>query len=172
MEWLEKYIYGAKNIIIVSVICSLLISLLLLGYGVYEIKYIIMAIINHDAQQIQLATLKVIDMFLFAIVLIIFSLGSYNLFISRLDSIESDSNNESKFQIPDWINVQNFSELKAIFMKVIVLILAILFLESIIQNKSNLFDAEFWKVLIIPIGMVLVAISLFLLEKSDSHIEK
>ena len=68
-------------------------------------------------------------------------------------------------QLPNWLSFTNFGELKALFIKVIVLILSITFLEQIIINIDAFSNNELYNILIIPIGILLITYSLNLMER-------
>ncbi|MBN1782799.1 YqhA family protein [bacterium] len=78
--------------------------------------------IHFDAiyDSIIVSTIKIVDDFLLGIVLLIFGLGTYDLFISRLDPAEQQTDVR-----PDWLIFSSIDELKSVLGKVILMILII-----------------------------------------------
>jgi uncharacterized membrane protein YqhA len=104
--------------------------------------------------------MKSLDIFLIALALFIFAYGIFTLFISNKNDIEDNS-------VLKWICIPNIGHLKNYLAEVIIIILFVIFLETIIENIDNLK----WEFLIIPISVLLLALGLkFLkLEKKDGH---
>ena len=92
-----------------------------------------------------------IDSFLFAIVLLIFSLAIYGLFIEKIDE-----------QI-EWLQIRTVGHLKQVMAEVIIIILFVHFLEKVILNVGD-FN---WTMLILPISILLLSASLKLLKLKD-----
>lgn len=74
--------------------------------------------------------IRVVDDFLVGIVLLIFGLGSYDLFISRIDP----ALNQSDIR-PDWLIFSSLEELKGVLGKVVLMILTITFLQVCINME-------------------------------------
>ena len=163
-DHIESHIYKFRHLVLIAVIGALLLSIFLFGAGLYEVGVSVYVLtFEHDVKQFIIYALKSADLFLFGMVMIIFSLGSYNLFVSRLDNIGQDSNTDTS-SFPTWLQFSDFDELKILFIKVIILILSITFLEFLIQNSETLLSAELYNLLIIPVGIVLIAFSLKLIH--------
>ncbi|MFA4826273.1 MAG: YqhA family protein [Methanoregula sp.] len=100
------------------------------------------------------ALVQAVDAFLFALVLLIFSYGIYNLFInSQKESTRQD--------LPGWLRISSISELKTTLLQVIIVILAVNVLEHVILVGS---DALKWETLIIPISIVCLAGALLMMH--------
>lgn len=65
--------------------------------------------------------LKALDLYLVGTILIITSVGLYELFIGKV-------------QLPEWLVIQSLSDLKAKIVEVIVLVIGIKFLEKLVQG--------------------------------------
>lgn len=72
--------------------------------------------------------ITVVDDFLVGIVLLIFGLGSYDLFISRIDPALEQTDIR-----PDWLIFSSLEELKSVLGKVVLMILTITFLQVTID---------------------------------------
>ena len=160
---LERHLFKMKHMVFIGVLGALILAFGLFIVGFYEV---FVALISF--KEIKLFTIYVLksaDLFLFGMVMIIFSLGAYNLFISKLDNVDTDSGRRAI--LPEWLQFQEFDELKAIVIKVIVLILAITFLEQIIENSQRFHEVELYNLLIIPIGIMLISYSLKIIESKE-----
>jgi len=164
---IEPTMWHIKFVAFIAVVTSLFVSVGLMIYGIYEASHLFKAFFtNTTSKEIELLTLNVVDIFLFAMVMMIFSFGSYNLFISKIDNVSRDIRT---IEIrPKWVQVENFGELKSIFIKVVEMILIITFLELVVTNEDK-FKEDIYSLLIIPIGIVLIALSLKLLHYNEKH---
>lgn len=163
-DHIERHMFRTKYIISIAILASLTVSIALIGYGFYEVWHLMIAIFNQNVKEIQLLALNIVDMFLFGMVMMIFAFGSYNLFISKIDNV--DRNSETHEIRPRWVRVESFGELKTIIIRVIVMILSITFLELVISNLE-LFKENVYVFLVIPIGILLIALSSYLMHKTD-----
>jgi uncharacterized membrane protein YqhA len=90
------------------------------GHGLLTYNELIMSVI------------KIVDDFLVGIVLLIFGLGSYDLFISRIDPALSQTDIR-----PDWLIFGSLEELKGVLGKVVLMILTITFLQVCINMEFS-----------------------------------
>jgi len=164
---IEPTIWHIKFFAFIAVATSLAVSIGLMLYGAFEAFILLKAFLKGaPSKEIELLTLSVVDMFLFAMVMMIFSFGSYNLFISKIDNVGRDVRT---LEIrPKWVQVENFGELKSIFIKVVIMILIITFLEMVVTNEEK-FKEDIYSMLIVPIGIVLISYSLKLLHSNEKH---
>lgn len=101
-----------------------------------------------------------VDVFLFAMVLIIFGVGIYELFISKIDPVEKKANNR-----PSWMQVSNVDDLKASLGKVILMVLIVTFFKHSIEVEyGNVND-----LLKLGVGIILIAGALYITNKSHHH---
>lgn len=101
-----------------------------------------------------------VDVFLFAMVLIIFGVGIYELFISKIDPVEKKADNR-----PTWMQVSTVDDLKASLGKVILMVLIVTFFKySIEVEYGNVND-----LLKLGVGIILIAGALFITNKSHHH---
>ena len=68
--------------------------------------------------------IKIVDIFLIATAVLIFSVSLYELFIDKLD-------------LPEWMLAHNLYELKAKLSSMIVLVMGVKFLEKILEVKDT-----------------------------------
>ena len=100
--------------------------------------------------QTMIAIVESVDAFLIGIVLMIFALGVYYLFISKVQSSSA----------PSWLHVSSVEHLKKSLMEVILVVLSVMFL------REMLYLGEAWtfESLSIPAGVALLAAALKLLD--------
>lgn len=110
-----------------------------------------------------LGLVTVVDDFLIGIVLLIFGLGSYDLFISRIDAA-LDQNDIR----PDWLVFGSLEELKSVLGKVVLMILTINFLQITINTR---FDSPLHLVYL-GAGIALVSLGLKLTHGPDIEMTK
>ena len=102
-------------------------SLAALYVGVEKlVKVIQVAVLHHETNSPTLYVLfESLDSFLVALALIVISVSLYELFVDDLS-------------VPDWMTVKNLSELKAEFGVVLIPIMAVKFLQKLLQSDSAL----------------------------------
>lgn len=94
-----------------------------------------------------------IDIFLFAMVLYVFGIGTYELFINKLDSV-----NKYIYANPKWLSVSSIDDLKHHLGKVILMILVVYFFKFAIQIKYN----EPMDLLFLALGILFMSGALFI----------
>ena len=113
---------------------------------------------HHLANVVAIGLLSVMDLFLIAIVFFVLALGIILLF--------ADPSKVLPVNLPEWLRVKNFMQLKVILWEAILTTLVIAFLTSLAGKKINgeVIDIQ---ILIIPAGILLVALSLFFLKRGE-----
>lgn len=101
----------------------------------------------------------VIDAYLLAIVLFIFSLGIYELFISQIDEIEKGGESDDR---PSWLAIHDLDDLKEKLAKVIIMILMVTFYEKVVQIEW----VTPWEMILLAISILLISLTFFFLGKS------
>lgn len=140
MKWLiEKSRYLALIGVLVLFVCSLTAYVL----GIYKTFKTIVAIsLTEIKDDVALSALfDCLDTILIATALLVISVSLYELFIGELE-------------VPDWMLVRNLSELKAKFTFVIIPVMAVKFLQRLLQGAEPL------AILYYGIGIALVILSL------------
>lgn len=106
-----------------------------------------------------------VDVFLFALVLIIFGVGVYELFVSKIDPVERQVDNR-----PSWLQINSVDDLKSSLGKVILMVLIVSFFKRVLQFQVTDGSISY---LWLAAGIFLIAASLYLTHKSHgSHEEK
>jgi uncharacterized membrane protein YqhA len=103
-----------------------------------------------------LMILESLDVFLIALVFLIFAIGIAKLF-------HPGSDEELSGVVPSWLNIHNFGELKLVLWEAIMTTLVVLFAAEIVKHGG-----EFsWTMMVIPASILLLSVSMFVLKKSE-----
>ena len=124
MKWL---IEKSRYLALVAVIGLQIGAVAALYVGAEKIvKVIQVAVLHEPTNSPTLYVLfESLDSFLVAIALIVISVGMYELFIGGL-------------AVPDWMTVKNLNELKAKFGIVLIPVMAVKFVQKLLQSESAL----------------------------------
>ena len=139
----------SKYIAILAVIALLLASLATFIAGGFT-AYKAISLILFDAEEVNSYVyylIKLVDVFLIAIVLYLLAISIYKMFIGDVD-------------LPDWMIAHNLHELKAKLSSVIILVGAVIFLEDLIKNTSTALDLLWTALAVAAVGGVLIAFSI------------
>ncbi|RDH82454.1 MAG: hypothetical protein DIZ80_09180 [endosymbiont of Galathealinum brachiosum] len=165
----EKFLWKSRLVVLAAVIISLVSSLAMFYMATIDSAYMISHLVEYptlaDAERIALRSttithvVELIDGYLLAIVLLIFALGLYELFISKIDDAE---NAENASQV---LVINSLDDLKARLSKVIVMILIVKFFEHALgmHFKSPV------DLLAFAAGIALIGLALYLTHASDSR---
>lgn len=117
----------SKILVLVIVIASLVATVAALIWSLYEtVNVVISLFTNYKGASATIgAFVQVMDIFLLVAVLYIFTLAMYELFVGEL-------------QLPQWLVIHSFDELKTILSNLIVLIGAVSFLKYFLERNDPL----------------------------------
>ncbi|WP_038247190.1 YqhA family protein [Ghiorsea bivora] len=164
----ECFLWGTRWAILLAVICSVCAALVMFYVSAVDTFYAAEDLINYhalesaDARAILRAdavgmVVKVIDIFLLAIVLLIFGLGLYELYISKIDHAY-ERNDESAVHM---LSIKNLDDLKSRLGKVIMMILVVKFFEMAIGIEMHGVQG----LLTFAAGVLCIAMTLFVTER-------
>lgn len=125
---MNKVFSSTRYIILIAVFSSLIaaISMLVLA-GIEVVQLVISAFsINLDPESIKTLAVKfigVIDVLLLGTVFYITAIGLYELFI------------DDQVQLPTWLHINELDDLKNKLIAVVVVILVVVFLESVVSSE-------------------------------------
>lgn len=124
---MKPLLENAKYLILVIVLSSLVGTVVALIWGIYETVNVVVNLLTHykDASSAVASFVQLMDIFLVAAVLYIFTVTLYELFIGELN-------------MPEWLNVHSFDELKTILSNMVILILSVSFLKYFLERKDPL----------------------------------
>lgn len=161
----EDILYYSRYFAFIAVVGAILSSFILFiqGFGLI-IKGLIGFFRNpyekYEALFEQLVSS--VDVFLFALVLIIFGVGVYELFIANVDPEDKPADTR-----PTWLKISSVDDLKSSLGKVILMVLIVSFFKHVLE-----IDAEMWSptaLLYLAVGILLIAAALYLTHKSGSE---
>ncbi len=158
----EAFLWRTRWLVIFAVIFSLLASLGLFIVASCEIFDPISNLFSHgfhiseeEHEHLVGAIVGAIDLYLIATVLIIFSLGLYELFISKIDEAESDENS-SKI-----LAIHSLDDLKEKLAKVVLMVLIVTFFKYAIHIK---YETPL-QTLYLAVGVLMLALALYFSHK-------
>ena len=149
---MAKILENSKYVVIVAVLSLMVAAIVTFLWGAWKTVLFVVLLTGSSAEsQAVLALLDLMDTFLIGTVLFIFSLGLYELFIGRL-------------QTPEWLVIDDLGKLKAKLSDVIVVFMAIKFLDKLLQAKN--YQEVFWYAASVAVvAAVLIAFNRFRTEK-------
>lgn len=158
-SWLDDHFepvfFELRYLLMVPVIVSFIGSIVMFVVGSYNTYNAVTAIAlqgQFGQKAVILPIIKALDAFLIGIILVIFSFGIYDFFVSVLEPADHAGIR------PDWFKFESTGELKNKLIEVVLVILAIKFFEQIIGNTDQLDEPVLY--LVIPVGAAIIAISL------------
>lgn len=165
----ENLLYCSRYLSILAVIGSVISSVALFirgGIVIYDsiaefIKELGEGKVNPNYEHMFESLVSSVDIFLFALVLIIFGVGVYELFINKIDPVERQSDTR-----PSWLRISSVDDLKSSLGKVILMVLIVSFFKHILELTK-----EQWgplTLLYLAIGILLISAALYLTHKSHS----
>ena len=134
----ETLLFNSRLIVLFAVLGSLLASILMFLKGALQIVDAAMSFAEHPmpahgdghGDTMSITLISSVDSFLFATVLLIFAMGIYELFISRIDPASRTP--ESR---PNWLAIYSLDDLKSAIGKVILMILIVRLFETAVEMR-------------------------------------
>jgi len=164
----ESFLWKSRLVVLAAVIISLVSSLAMFYMASVDSAYMIIHLLDYpsldDESRLALRSttithvVELIDGYLLAIVLLIFALGLYELFISKIDEAEN-ADNASQVLV-----IHSLDDLKARLSKVIVMILIVKYFEHALEMHF----ASPLDLLAFAAGIALIGLALYLTHAADS----
>ena len=163
----EALLFSLRFVTFLAVIGSMLASIALFirsSMQIYEgLKMFVLNFSSgesHELEHLVAQFVASIDGYLFAMILIIFSMGIYELFINKIDPVEKALDSR-----PSWLQINSIDDLKASLGKVILMILIVSFFEHSLQiHYDGIKDLLF-----LGIGILLISTALYLTHIGGKH---
>lgn len=163
----EKFLWNSRFVVLIAVIASLITALSMFYLATVDVWYLVSHLGDYLSLQGQSRydfraetvahVVEVIDGYLLATVLFIFSLGLYELFISKIDEAENSAHSKV-------LAVKSLDDLKAKLARVVLMILIVKFFE----HAVNMAFHGPLDLLALAGGIALIALALYL-SKGDDH---
>ena len=167
----ETMLFNSRIIVILGVIGSLVASVLMFVKGSLQIYMATVAFIHHPMpshdvhgeEELSITLISSVDSFLFATVLLIFAMGIYELFISKIDP--ASRTEESR---PNWLAIHSLDDLKSALGKVILMILIVRLFETAVKMTYTVPLDLLW----LGLAVVFVSLALFLVHAGHANEKK
>lgn len=159
-----KTLFNLLNIVIIVIVVFVFgAGIFITGLGIYDFTHAFHFFETFGEKgSIQFATLsllKAVDLFLLAIVLFVFSFGLMVLFNNKTDRALPPN-------LPAWLKVKNFTELKVILWEAVLTTLVISYLAYLAELRAEEKMITIQDITV-PGAILLIAISLFFLKKGE-----
>lgn len=155
MEKLFRFRFFFK---LISLFCFIN-SLFFIGVGIYKSAegfiYLYKSITGSEWLSPGVHMAESLDSFMLSILFVIVAYGIYKIFV--LDD-------RTDVAFPGWLNVRTFTDLKQLLWQT-VLVTLIVFSVGLVVESNKLT----WDLLISPIIILMLALSYFLMNKTDKH---
>jgi len=158
---MRRLFYTLRNIIMVIALLVFAAGICITFLGIYDFVHVFSFLFEYRGdmliKMIAVGLLQAVDLFFVAIVMFVFALGLLVLF---------DDKDEIPLKLPEWLKVKNFMQLKVVLWEAILTTLVVSYLAGLVQAKMN---GEIINTtsLILPGGILLIALSLFFLKKGE-----
>jgi uncharacterized protein (TIGR00645 family) len=146
----ESSLWNARFAVFPAVVCGIIAAITMFVAGSFEVYHgvsdaFIHGFDDHGNKGLVMHVIGAIDLYLIGMVLLIFSFGLYELFISHIDV--GRNNDEVKI-----LEISSLDDLKTRVVKVIIMVLIVTFFKKII-SMGDVFTT--------PLDMMYFAISIF-----------
>lgn len=165
----EHSLWNSRFVILLAVVFGLVGAVLLFvvaSFDVYETaKYVISTYLGHEHpenfhEDIVGGIIGAVDLYLIGVVMLLFSFGLYELFISDIDPAKSDNEEENQL-----LAINSIDQLKDKISKVIVMVLVVGFFQKVGHTTYN----GALDMLYLALSIAAVSIGLFFLGKVGHH---
>lgn len=168
----ERLLYSTRYLSLVAVIGAIISSVILFIQGILIIweglRHYFLNQHHEGGSQLTYELFEQIvssvDVFLFALVLIIFGVGVYELFVTQVDPVEQSHDSR-----PSWLRISSVDDLKSSLGKVILMVLIVSFFKHVLEFTH--WDEPI-SMLYMSIGIILISAALYLAHKSSEEPEK
>lgn len=124
---LRPVLNASRYLVVAAVLGSLVAAFALFAYGVVETVAVVgetvakAEVSSKGAKALALAFIEIVDLFLLGTVFLMIALGLYELFI------------EENLNLPPWLSISSFDDLKNKLVGVVIVVLAVLFLGAVVS---------------------------------------
>ena len=165
----ESGLWSSRFMVIMAVIFGLIGAVALFivaSFDVYNTaSYVLSTYINHAHphnfhENVVGGIIGAVDLYLIGVVMLLFSFGLYELFISDIDVAKEDEERENKI-----LSIHSLDQLKDKISKVIVMVLVVSFFQKVGHTEYN----GALEMLYFALSITAVAVGLFFLNKVGKH---
>jgi uncharacterized membrane protein YqhA len=172
-RWFESFLWESRLVVLSAVLCSLLAAFAIFFMASVDALYMLSHLAHYASPELTAEArvdlrgetithvVEIVDGYLLATVLLIFSLGLYELFISKIDRAEQ-SEGSSRVLL-----IHSLDDLKSRLAKVVLMILVVRYFEHALgMSFTTAMD-----LLLFAAGIALLGLALYLshLGEKSSH---
>ena len=170
-QFIEGFLWDSRFVVVFAVITSLVSALAMFYITTVDAVYMVSHLAEYASPALDTAArtelrsstiahvVEIVDGYLMGTVLLIFALGLYELFISKIDAAEKSETSSNVLMI------HSLDDLKSRLAKVILMILIVKFFEHAIGMS---FDGPL-ALLMFAGGIALIGLALYLSHAGESH---
>ncbi len=164
----EGALWSSRLCIIFPVIASIVSAFLMVAIGTYDVYHTAAGLFHaignpeeyhHVHKEAITAIISAVDAYLIATVLLIFGIGLYELFISKVDQMENDTNS-SRILV-----IHSLDELKEKLAKVIIMVLVVTFFRHAVDVEYETMT----DLLALSGGIFLISLSIYFMHKEHKE---
>jgi len=160
-KYFESILWSSRYVVVLASTFSVIAAITLFLIGSYTISYGILDYIEFfEKNQLLKNIIKAVDLYLIAVVLLIFGFGIYELFVSKIDIARKNTD-------VTILEVENIDELKDKIIKVIIMVLIVSFFEKILIIMDSFTTPQ--DMLYFAISITSLAAGVYLIHKKGSH---
>ena len=165
---IERILWQSRFMVFFAVVSAIISALIMIILGCVEVTKVVADLANafsspegfEGFSKSSVSHLvSAIDDYLIGTVFLIFGIGLYELFISKIDVAENDETSSRVLIIHD------LDQLKEKIAKVVIMVLIVTFFKHAINFKYD----EMINLLYLSIGIFLIAVSIYLTHSSPKH---
>ncbi len=156
----ESFLWNTRWLVFLAVIASLISALILFLVGLYEVihlVYLFFSSPSYEAFYSKILSIVIasVDIFLIGTFLLVFSLGLYELFISKIDPAENDPLGQRVLVI------KSLEDLKEKLGRLVIMVLIVAFFKQVLhlEFKSPL-DTVY-----VAFGVLMISLALYFTHK-------
>ena len=165
----EGFLWSSRLVVMFAVVASLAASFAMFYLATADTWYMVSHLLHYASPELDAGersvlrsqtithVVEIVDGFLLATVMLIFSLGLYELFISKIDQAEHDRTSSKVLLI------RNLDDLKARLAKVVLMILIVKYFEHALKMH---FEGSL-QLLYLAVGIALIALALYLSHATE-----
>ncbi len=157
----EWSLWNVRIIVILGVIFSALASIVLFLAGSMEIIHVLSVFVKNTVEfekvDMLIGIIGAVDLYLIGLVLLIFSFGIYELFISEIDVARAEGG------FGTILDIDNLDDLKNKILKVIIMVLIVTFFQVILLNYHDIKTPL--EILYMAISICLICVGVYFLGR-------
>ena len=165
----EKGLWGTRFMVLLAVVFGLIGAVSLFIVASVDVfataKMVVMTYVEHlhpehFHEDVVGGIIGAVDLYLIGVVMLLFSFGLYELFISDIDIAKEDEERENKI-----LSIHSLDQLKDKISKVIVMVLVVGFFQKVGHTEYN----GAMEMLYFALSITAVSVGLFFLGKVGKH---